>query len=41
MKKWFIYIGDEKREFWAKSGDDCYRSIRLESLKCVAGFQRG
>ncbi len=45
MKKWIISFGypdgtEERREFWAASGDDCYRAIRAECKCCAAGYQR-
>lgn len=39
MKKWTIFVGSEAREFWAATGDDCYRAIRSELAHCVAGYQ--
>lgn len=40
MKKWWIYIGQDKREFWAESGEDCYLAIRQENKSQTVGFQR-
>jgi hypothetical protein len=39
MKKWRIYVEGEWREFWARTGDDCYLAIRSESKYCVVGYQ--
>ena len=44
-RKWiisFVYSDgtEERREFWAATGDDCYSAIRAECKYCAAGYQR-
>lgn len=46
MREWLLIIETwngtkyirEIRPFCAKTGDDCYRAIRVESKQCVAGY---